>query len=572
MRMNRPYLLFLIGLLSIGQSGSAQQKRMVEFVGAARSVLSNDGLTVRDSVPDTTTVGRSSGGYAQIDLGVDIQPNKSTEIMGMFRIRNQYGGFWGAGVTFDVRQLWLKGVIGDYVRYQVGDLNLQQTRFTLYNAHADRYDSLPAVFSLQSDIVDYERFYTGNTWRQQGVNVDFGLEFAKGIKEINFTGYVTRMNATDFTAIPDRLLAGFSAVVVQQEGLDIGFHKATVFDVQGTAASLNQFVNDVNSATLNYTRKGDGWQFDVQGEAGKSRYENTEYADQPVLSDYFLYSQATWNWTRKHVRVDAGYLNIGPDFRSSGSQTKDIDYTALPDYFDRYTNEQVLRPLSISDYLQNENLYTTSVSKDLMAINPAINNISPYGDATFNRLGGFIGAGYDHPKGLTVSFKHTRLREIRGQGTLALKQFSRTQLNVLADVGRMMGTKRALTVHAGADMQQTNRNGNLEIENVSLTSARYHAGVEWEAVKRLDVMAGWISLSANGNEFTADRDGYTLIDYFQNVDYDLKENSVACGLRYRFDPRIYLCALYQSSRYDDRVAGVADYTIDRFALIYSMTF
>ena len=45
--------------------------------------------------------------YALLDLGIKINPNSKTEILGMFRINNKFGGFWGGGVSFDVRQLYI---------------------------------------------------------------------------------------------------------------------------------------------------------------------------------------------------------------------------------------------------------------------------------------------------------------------------------------------------------------------------------------------------------------------------------------------------------------------------------
>jgi hypothetical protein len=565
-------LLFIAAAGMLAEPAMAQQKRLVDFVGAARSVISNDGMDVSDSIPDTTSVSNTSGGYALIDLGVDIQPNSSTEILGMFRIRNQYGGFWGAGVTFDVRQLWLKGVIGDIVRYQVGDLNLQQTPFTLYNHHADRWDSLPAVFSLQSDIVDYERFYTGNTWRQQGVNIDFGLEFSKLVREINFTGYVTRMNATDFTAIPDRLLAGFSATVVQQEGVDIGYHRTSLFNVQGTAATGGAFSNDVHSATLLVKKKIGALGLQLSSEAGTSRLEDEGYPEQSPLSDYFLYSRLAMGWEPGHLSFFMGYLNVGPDFRSPGAQNKEIDYSSLSGYFDRYTNSRVLRPLSITDYLQSENLYQTSIQSDLIPVNPSINNISPYGLSTFNRLGGFVGLNYSAPKGVSVNLQQDRLREIRGQGTLALKEFVRTRGTVCIELHRLFDSKRNIVLRGGIDDQITNRKSQSELEDIDLHAVRYFAGLELEMIRRFDFMAGWMSLRADGNEFLPERDGPSDIGYFESVSYDLDESSWAAGLRFRFDPKIYLSALYQRSVYEDRTGSSVGYSLDRFSLIYSMTF
>ena len=144
----KPFLLIIM-IFSFSAGLFAQQKKTIDFIGGARSYMSNSAINVQDSLPDTTTLKRNTGGYALIDMGVNIRPNDKTEIMGMFRIRNEYGGFWGAGVSFDVRQLWLKGIIGNVLRYQLGDLNLKQTPFTLYNNRVQLMDSLPSIFQLQ---------------------------------------------------------------------------------------------------------------------------------------------------------------------------------------------------------------------------------------------------------------------------------------------------------------------------------------------------------------------------------------------------------------------------------------
>jgi hypothetical protein len=168
----------LILLMFVVNVCYSQKERKVTFVGGARSVMTNNRLVVNDTIAeDTSTAKRNTGGYALIDLGVNIKPNKNTEILGMFRIKNNFGGFWGSGVTFDVRQLYMKGVVAKALRYQLGDLNLKQTAFTLFNHHADAIDSLPTVFNLQRNIVNYEKFYQKNTWRMQGANVDFGISF-----------------------------------------------------------------------------------------------------------------------------------------------------------------------------------------------------------------------------------------------------------------------------------------------------------------------------------------------------------------------------------------------------------
>lgn len=71
----------------------------------------------------------------------------------MIRIKNQLGGFYGAGVTFDVRQLYVKGIISNVVRYQLGDINYKLTPFTFYNNDFDDLMQHPQVFNLQKTLL-----------------------------------------------------------------------------------------------------------------------------------------------------------------------------------------------------------------------------------------------------------------------------------------------------------------------------------------------------------------------------------------------------------------------------------
>ena len=254
----------------------AQKDRKINFIGTARSLMNSNYLSVRDSIPDTASVKRNDGGYALVDLGVNIKPNKNTEILGMFRIRNEFGGFWGSGVSFDVRQLWVKGVVANALRYQLGDLNLKQTPFTLFNHHADQIDSMPEVFNLQRNIVSYERFYmNNNTWRMQGANVDFGLSFSKYLKEINVNAFLTRVNATNFTSVPDRLMSGYTIQFVQSKNLQLSFNSNHIFDVKGTVANDNLFKSSVNTIDWKLKRDLAKKSFLFGGEIGQSHYQYT---------------------------------------------------------------------------------------------------------------------------------------------------------------------------------------------------------------------------------------------------------------------------------------------------------
>ena len=565
-----PFILCLLAFPAIQLS--AQQKRTVDFTGGARSVMSNNLMDVHDSINDTTTVKRNTGGYALIDLGVNIRPNKHTEILGMFRIRNNYGGFWGSGVSFDVRQLWLKGIIGNVVRYQIGDLNLKQTPFTLYNHHADRIDSLPAVFGLQNQIVSYEKFYRGNTWRQQGINADFGLNFARYIREIDFNAYLTRLLATNFSNTPDRLMGGFSATIIRSKNLSLSYHHFAVFDVIGTATDSNTYRNNVNTFGFAYSRDINNNKLEIKAETGKSLSAYAEQTEASLMKDKFLHATASFLLVKQHLSFTAGYLNVGPDFRSIGAQSKDISYSSTPEYYNRYTNKQIMRPLNLFDVIRNDNIYNTGVTFSLMNPNPLYNNVLPYGIATFNRQGMLAAVQYTSPKGISAVVNQYLLSEIRGQGTYQLKQFSQTSLSTRFDINTLAGFKKAFSFQFGVKLQSAKRTSDSELANVDFKNTQLQAGVEYEIFPRIDLLLGTISLATKGNDFITERDAYGKATYFTNIDYDLKQQLSALGCRFRFGEKTYLTAIYQSNNYSDKLKDNPDYRIDQFSLIFNMTF
>jgi hypothetical protein len=566
------YTILLVSTLFVtSQVAYAQKDRKVTFIGGARSIMTNNNLVVNDTLlADTATAKRNTGGYALIDLGVNIKPNKNTEILGMFRIRNGFGGFWGSDVTFDVRQIYLKGVVANTLRYQLGDLNLKQTPFLLFNHHADNIDSLPEIFNLQRNIVNYEKFYMNNTWRMQGANVDFGLTFKDYIKEVNFTGFLTRMNATNFANIPDRLMAGGVVDIVQSKKLRLGYNINSVFDVLGTVKDSNVFRNNVQSIDASFTTKLGGQQLTVGGEFGNSHAKYTLDTLAPHLKDYFAHAYATIALPKYYLSATLGYLNVGPEYRSIGTQSKDINYSALPAFYDRYTNTQAVRPLSLFDVVTNDNLYNRTVSSRLMEGNNLFNNVMPFGIATFNRVG--LYGQIHYKKNIDANLSYYNLSEIKGQGTLSLRKFSVLKMNAKAPLHTYFKLKNKLELQFGAMWQNTTRNSSSSVENVSLQNTMANIGLRFEVFKDFDLLAGFILQNTSGDDFVAERNTYSEVTYFNQQKYDANQQLTGIGMRYNFTSKIFISAIYQQGMYVDGLKSTADYKINQFNIIYNMLF
>ncbi|MEY3398603.1 MAG: hypothetical protein RL220_1197, partial [Bacteroidota bacterium] len=209
MKKIQTYILPLLLLCTLSVQMKAQEDKKFTITGAARALYYGDDLEQETEPADTITVPKLNSGHVMVDLGMNIRPNRNTEILGMVRVRNDYGGFWGSGVTFDIRQLYVKGVIGGIVRYQLGDINYRMSPYTLWNYNQEAVSSLPFIFQQQTDVVNYDHFYNNdNSWRQQGGAAEWALVFKKYIDELQFHVVTTRVKASDFSQTNDRLFSG----------------------------------------------------------------------------------------------------------------------------------------------------------------------------------------------------------------------------------------------------------------------------------------------------------------------------------------------------------------------------
>ena len=95
---------------------------------------------------DTLNIDNTSGGQVLMDLGIKINPDKKTEIQSILRLKSNLGGFYGAGNVAELRQLYVKGIIANFASYQVGDIYLKMTPYTMFNNYSELSVSEAAVF------------------------------------------------------------------------------------------------------------------------------------------------------------------------------------------------------------------------------------------------------------------------------------------------------------------------------------------------------------------------------------------------------------------------------------------
>lgn len=553
--------------LSLGQATT----KKVEFVGAARSEMSQLGLSTAATVNDTITPGKLSSGHALIDLGVKITPNSSTEILGMIRINNAFGGFWGSGVTFDVRQLHVRGVVANAFRYQIGNIDYKLSPFTCFNHDADRLIPVTGVQRIKQDIVDYETFHTkNNTWRQQGAAVDFGVNFSKFVESIKFNGFIMRLNPSNLGNVFERFYGGGNMIVTQSKYFSVGINHASAFDLIGSATTANAYRNNVSTVTYQLNGATKKWKAQIAGETGisSSFYTNTT---ENRLSDFFIDGKLSIAHKPSKLRADVGYLNVGADFRSIGAQSRRVDFSRQNTVYERYTNDQVVRPLSTYDLFQNNVLYNNSIAPGLAKHNVAYNNVLPYGKATFNRKGVYTSVGFTDSTGIfNAQVDGYFLSEIRGQGTLNLRKFTLVKGTTSVNIHKLLKWKKDVVFTAGAAFQETKRSSDFVFERIQLSSLLYNAGIDFEFADQFHVMLGINSFQVKGNESIADRDENDVVVNFNEIHLNGNERIYSTGIKYDFSDKIFLTAMVDW--FDFNYQDTTPYKMNQFMIIYSMKF
>lgn len=583
---------------TIAQDGSAKasvaedESSKIRFNGLGRAILSQTSIGGDVLNADTSTVESNTDGEFLLDLEINALPNKNTEVQSILRIRNEFGGFFGAGVSVEVRELWIRGVIAEILKYRVGDMDLVMSPYTLFNTDADGTVNEPAVFKPQRQVIDYEQFYTDdNTRRLQGAKLDFGLDFARGLDDLDANAFITRIRGTDFFTTPTRLISGgqvkFSTQTFDDSlGIkaDIGLNVVSTFDDLQSGNANKGIRNFVYSADFDVTLMDkQDMAIHIIGEAGMSNVATAERVindngDRENVTleeedDSFLEVGARLDLKKQNLSISASFVDIGPDFFSVAAQSKRIDYTANKSFYNRLGTERGLRQPGLFDLNRDRSLYTFMVSDQLMAYDPRYNNTMPYGRATANRRG--VRASIEYGKAeekINVRVDAAFLQEIRGQGTFELKNFTLLRASADFNIHKFAGWDNKYIATIGLQVESTNRAGE-EIEQVDLNSNLIELGLEAEIFESFSFLFGGKFLFAEGREYLPQITNFNDVQDFPGAyNADDVESLIGAGFRYDFREDIYLTLQY--NYYSSELGGENpnNYNLNQVFVLYNMNF
>lgn len=568
-------MIFLLGL-SIIQTVNAQVKigKKSWLSAYGRSIQYADTYGSDDVAVDSLTARKKYSGHTLVDLVTNIQPNENTYINATFRVRNDHGGFWGSGATFDLRTLYIRGIIANVIQYQVGDIDYKLTPYTLINFQEELSSIEPTVFAVQRDMLYHDRFYdVNNTWRQQGAAFNFGLSFKKGIKEIENDLFMFRQNAAGISGGLERLYGGFRSKLVQSNFLAFHLNYVNAFDIRETGIADGYFQNPVLTGGAQLTLERKNWRFDLHSEIGRSKLDLENSADSLSIRDYFYDVHFTANNKNTTLQFTLGLKEVGPGFRSIGAQTKRLLFDRSPLAFSRYGNDQRFRQSGLIDQMRDASLYNNRLSTTLMTYDPAYGNYQPYGEATPNRRG-FYGKikWMDKKQRFYVGTEVALAEEVVGQGATELKSFLHAQTILGVRFDKLIpALKKNTKLELNFWNESTTRSSNSEFVELDLGNQSIAADFECNFYGKFDFLAGYQMHASSGDEFLRRTNIVGEIISFDVYETDFSQQMAGAGIRYRFNTKNALDLQYNRYSFQDNLlTEEADYHLSNLTLLFTM--
>lgn len=561
-------------ILGLGLSAKAQESSKFTLNGLGRSIITNNNLGGEITENDETFQQSAVSGYNLFDLQTNLNVDSSFQAMAILRAKSPFGAMFGQGTTFEFRQFTMMGELAKF-KYEIGDIRVELSPYTVFNNDLYQHNGYESeLFTMRRDIIEYENFNQGNTWLLQGLAGEYFFRMNDEGMGLGIYAFTSRNTPTNETTIPDRLLSGGNLEFRFNESIAIGSNVASLYDITLLNADFD-YQNNVFTGYAKYKYNSSKMYVDAIVEGGMSSYTFTQEVDDqldPIDSAYtdgFVDVTAVIGLKKQKVKFDVNFRSVGVLFSSPSAQTRRIIINNPLNLFTTVKNDAQREQL-LYDRFTSEDVYNAVVTPNLMAFLPYYNNASPYGKATPNRIGGEFGFSTDTSnKNIEAGVRFAYFTEIQGEGLEDKRTFMVINGGGIAHVGKYLDINRRLDINAGARFEQTNRTNGAPVE---LNSLLIDAGISFEVVKRLDILAGAKFFSASGNEFIGVRNGFNAIESFEEIDIDMAENIISFGLRARFNQNQMFTINYNLTNFDNSLAPTSNYNLGQLFLNYTGKF
>jgi len=546
----------------------SQVKSKLWYDGNSRVIFNRDALegTIKDI--DTVSTRSNGGGSTVLDLGFHFTPVDDIEIFSEIRLKNDFGGMWGNKSVVELRRLSAKGIVNNKIAFSIGDIYLKQTKFTLYNYEQELSQYEPSVFNFYRDYVNYENYYQSNYHRLQALQTNFSFNMYNFIEQLDFDAFTARVRGVEWLGKPELLMLGGSAMVRLSNKINLGSHYVNTFEVLSSSNGTVAYYNPVLNTQISYSGSvnDNPYKMLLEGGFSKRGWDGDSLA--PEVKGNFI--QASLHSKRINGELDLGFRYVDSDFRSMGAQTRRIQYNNSTTTYPYYSNNYTQRKVSLLDVMSDPNVYNKNLSTSLMSYNPMYSSVTPYGDATPNRIG-FTAkiSNINITDFFSTNIQTQYFSEVIGQGTTQKRMLNKSALQSMLLLNKLLSTKKSLILEGSMNLETVNRAGE-DFEKIDFTSILYSGSISYELIKNFKIIAGAKVFYAEGNEFIADRDKYDQINDYSNHIYDSKETILIAGLQHHFTEDIYFTMQYNQFNVLDKTKTYDEFSLGRLIFMFNM--
>ena len=561
-------IIFFLGLVPILGHGQISQK--VWYDGNSRAMFYRDALAGDLKDIDTTSTRSEGEGYTAIDLGMHFTPNDEIEIFSEIRIKNDFGYMWGSGAYVGLRRLSVKGILNDRISFNLGDMYLKQTIFTLNNFDQELSKYEPSVFQAYRDLIEYENFYLDNYWRMQGLQSNFSYTFYNAISSVEADFFASRVRGGEWLGEPELLMLGGTSLIKLENNLSLAINHVNSFEVQSSSLDTSTFYNPVTNIQAKYAKKINSLTYKLSLDVGGSVRGWKKGNGTTIFEASSNFVKGKITTVGKNLRSSLGFSYVGPDFRSAGAQSRRVNYTSVASSYAYYTNKTLLRPVSLMDITTDPNIYNHRLSTSLLEYNTLYSAVSPYGEATPNRVGTRALFDYkNNEESILASADLAFFQEVIGQGTEKKRSLFSSGFSIAAHIDKITSLESKTVLEASVSSEGVSRGG-TELESISFNSLLLSAGLSYELFKNLKLIGGIKSFSGKGNEVGAQRDEYDQIVGYELLDFDSKEGIMMLGLQYNFTNDIYFSLQTNQIEIDDKTSDISQLSLSRIYFMFNM--
>lgn len=563
-------LLFLFISIIITFSINAQFPNF-EIGGLARSLSQSSHLDEKDTINNDV----SQDFNIVFDLAIKGSLNKYVSLYSELRMGSNLEVFDTSSSYLNLRRILIFGDLNKSFSFEIGDIDLKMTPFTLWNSNQEGNINESVLFSNFRDIQNYENFNNENYWRRQGASLFGNISLSKK-DSLNYKIFGTREIASNEISIPDVFMYGGN-ISYLNKSFSFGINHLDLFtNNKGILLDTNLHNHVVSSkSSLKFNN------IELSSELGISKRTNSSLlsSNNKWIDGEFMSFDFKTNFLKKLV-LTLNYRSVSDDFSSPGAQTKRINYAMAPNLFPLVDNSSINREIIASDivsditFFRSASFYNRNIDYSLDAFNPIFGVSKPYGISTPNRQG--ISSMIEYSDSSNIFYiqgKASFLNDLTGEGVLEKRKYFTYSLSSNIFINKLLDYEKIILINGGFNYSNAKRNHSPDIfvQNVDFNNSILDLGLELEIIKNLHLLYGYKSINAQGLDYLSVRDDNFTISSFHKIEINMNQNISSIGLKYDFTKKSSLILNYQNIRCNYEKSELS-FIINQFFILAQIKF